>query len=248
MALNHIQQQWIDTNSTDYSDYSVLFINCSLKKSPEPSNTQALFSTIEEQLKALNVSVETVRARDYEVATGVYPDMTEHGEAKDDWPQLYKKVMAADILILGTPIWLGEPSSVCRLVIERLYGNSGILNEKGQYAFYGKVGGVVITGNEDGVKHCAMSVLYGLQHLGFTIPPQSDAGWIGDIGPGPSYADENSGGPENDFTNRNSTFMMWNLLHTAKMIKDQGGFKSHGNKRAAWDAGSDPDHPNPDYR
>ena len=248
MALNNIQKQWIDTNSTDYSDFSVLFINCSLKKSPEPSNTQALFSTIEEQLKALNISVETVRARDHAIATGVYPDMTEHGEKEDEWPELYKKVMAADILILGTPIWLGEPSSVCRLIIERLYGNSGIVNEKGQYAFYGKVGGVVITGNEDGVKHCAMSMLYGLQHLGFTIPPQSDAGWIGDIGPGPSYSDKDSGGPENDFTNRNSTFMMWNLLHVAKMIKDQGGFKSHGNKRAAWDAGSDPDHPNPDYR
>ena len=121
--------------------------------------------------------------------------------------------------MLGTPIWLGEKSSVCTRVIERLYGNSAELNEHGQYAYYGKVGGCLITGNEDGVKHCAMNMLYSLQHLGYTIPPQADAGWIGEAGPGPSYLDEGSGGPENDFTNRNTTFMTWNLLHTARLLR-----------------------------
>ena len=95
-----------------------------------------------------------------------------------------------------------------------------LLNDAGQYAFYGRVGGCLITGNEDGVKHCAMNVLYSLQHLGYTIPPQADAGWIGEAGPGPSYLDPGSGGPENDFTNRNTTFMTWNLLHLARMLKD----------------------------
>ena len=89
----------------------------------------------------------------------------------------------------------------------------GELNSKGQWAFYPKVGGCLITGNEDGIKHCSMNVLYSLQHIGFTIPPQADAGWIGPVGPGPSYLDEGSGGPESDFTNRNTTFMTWNLLH-----------------------------------
>ena len=88
-------------------------------------------------------------------------------------------VQAADILVLGTPIWLGEKSSVCTRMIERLYGNSAQLNEHGQYAYYGKVGGYQ-TGNEDGIKHCSMNVLYSLQHLGYTIPPQADAGWIGE--------------------------------------------------------------------
>ena len=100
---------------------------------------------------------------------------------------------------------------MCTRVIERLYGNSSLLNEHGQYAYYGKVGGCLITGNEDGIKHCSMNILYSLQHLGLTIPPQADAGWIGEAGPGPSYLDEGSGGPENDFTNRNTTFMTWNL-------------------------------------
>ena len=115
-------------------------------------------------------------------------------------------------------IWLGEKSSVCTKVIERLYGNSHLLNDDGQYAYYGRVAGCLVTGNEDGVKHCAMNILYSLQHLGYVIPPQADAGWIGEAGPGPSYLDPGSGGPENDFTNRNTTFMTWNLLHLARML------------------------------
>ncbi len=104
-------------------------------------------------------------------------------------------------------------------MIERLYGNSHLLNSAGQYAYYGRVGGCLVTGNEDGVKHCAMNVLYSLQHLGYVVPPQADAGWIGEAGPGPSYLDPGSGGPENDFTNRNTTFMTWNLLHLARMAR-----------------------------
>lgn len=102
--------------------------------------------------------------------------------------------------------------------------------------------------NEDGVKHCAMNILYSLQHLGYVIPPQADAGWIGEAGPGPSYLDPGSGGPENDFTNRNTTFMTWNLLHLARMVKDAGGIPAHGNQRSAWDAGCRFDFANPDYR
>ncbi len=94
-----------------------------------------------------------------------------------------------------------------------------------------------MTGNEDGVKHCAMNILYSLQHLGYTIPPQADAGWIGEAGPGPSYLDEGSGGPENDFTNRNTTFATWNMLHLARILKDAGGIPAHGNQRSEWDAG-----------
>jgi hypothetical protein len=93
-----------------------------------------------------------------------------------------------------------------------------------------------------------MGVLYSLQHLGFTVPPQADAGWIGEAGPGPSYLDENSGGPENDFTQRNTTFMTWNLLHMAKMLKDSGGIPAHGNQRSKWEAGCRFDHPNPEHR
>lgn len=201
-----------------------------------------------EILEKNGVAVDMMRPVDYHIAYGVYPDMREHGWDADEWPVLYDKVKAADILILGSSIWLGEKTSVCTKVIERLYASSGDLNEHGQYAYYGRVGGCLITGNEDGIKHCSMSILYALQHLGFTIPPQADAGWIGEAGPGPSYLDAGSGGPENDFTNRNTTFMTWNLLHLARMLKDAGGVPAHGNQRSKWDAGCRFDFENPEHR
>ena len=236
------QSQW------DFSDLSAVFINTSLKKSPERSHTQGLMDISGEIMRRQGVSVETFRAADHVIAPGVWPDMTEHGWDRDDWPEIFAKVIAAEILVLGTPIWLGEKSSICTKVIERLYGNSSDLNEAGQYAYYGRVGGCLVTGNEDGIKHCSMNILYSLQHLGYVIPPQADAGWIGEAGPGPSYLDVGSGGPENDFTNRNTTFMTWNLLHMARMIKDAGGMPVHGNQRSEWDAGCRFDFPNPEYR
>jgi multimeric flavodoxin WrbA len=174
--------------------------------------------------------------------------MTEHGVTRDEWPALLERVLAADILVLATPIWLGERSSIATRVIERVYSASGQTNDVGQYLYYGRVGGVLVTGNEDGVKHVAMGALYSLQHLGYTIPPQADAGWIGEAGPGPSYLDEGSGGPENDFTNRNTTFMTWNLMHLARLLKDAGGVPAHGNQRSEWDAGCRFDFPNPEHR
>lgn len=246
MAMNAIQKEWIETNQTDYSDLRVLFINNTLKKSPETSNTEGLLTKVRELFEAVDVKVETLRSVDYVIAPGVYPDMTKKGWEKDEWPKIFEKVMEADILILATPIWLGQASSQCQKVIERLYAHSGETNEKGQYIFYGKVGGVIITGNEDGVKHCAMGMLYSLQHIGFTISPQADAGWIGDIGPGPSYCDKGSGGPENDFTNRNTTFMVWNILHLARMLKDQKGLPAHGNQPAKWKKKNE--NANPEYR
>ena len=231
-----------------YDDLRALFINCTLKRSPEPSHTDHLMEASRHILREQGVSVETVRAVDHHIAPGVQPDMTEHGHERDDWPALYEKVHAAHILVIGTPIWLGEKSSVCSRVIERLYSQSGETNEKGQYVYYGRVGGCIVTGNEDGIKHCAMTVLYALQHLGYVIPPQADAGWIGEAGPGPSYADAGSGGPENDFTQRNVTFMTWNLMHLANLLRRSGGIPAHGNQRGAWAAGCRFDHPNPDYR
>ncbi len=248
MALNEQQEQMCAENETDFSDLKAMFINCTLKKSPEQSHTQGLMDISMEIMRRNDIGVDHVRAADHEIPTGVYEDMTEHGWDQDDWPGIQERVMAADILVLGAPIWLGEKSSVCTKVVERLYGYSGKLTDAGQWAYYGRAGGCLITGNEDGVKHCAMNILYSLQHVGYSIPPQADAGWIGEAGPGPSYLDEDSGGPANDFTNRNTTFMSWNLMHLARLLKDAGGFPAHGNIRADWDAGCSLDFPNPDYR
>ena len=156
VTLNEMQMEMIESSTTDYSDLRALFINCTLKRSPERSHTQGLMDLSEEIMRRNGVEVENIRAIDHDIAAGVWPDMTEHGWDVDEWPEIFEKVIAADILVLGMPIWLGEKSSVCTKVIERLYGNSHLLNDAGQYAYYGRVGGCLVTGNEDGVKHCAL--------------------------------------------------------------------------------------------
>ena len=159
-----------------FDDLRALFINCTLKRSPEISNTQGLADRSIAIMRQHGVAVDVLRAADLDIATGVWPDMTEHGWPTDAWPGIYQQVLGADILVLAGPIWLGDNSSVMKRVIERLYSCSHLLNEAGQYVYYGRVAGCLITGNEDGIKHCAMNVLYSLQHLCYTIPPQADAG------------------------------------------------------------------------
>jgi multimeric flavodoxin WrbA len=248
LELTEKQEQLCAESRWDFSDLRAIYVNCTLKRSPEVSNTQGLADRSIAVMERNSVSVEVIRAIDHEIATGVQADMTDHGWKRDDWPPIFEKVIAADILVLLSPIWLGEKSSVCTQVIERLYGNSHLLNDAGQYAYYGRVGGCIITGSEDVAKHCAMNILYSLQHLGFTIPPQADSGWLGEAGPGPSYLDEGSGGPENDFTNRNTTFLTWNMLHLARMLRDAGGIPAHGNQRPEWEAGARFDYENPEHR
>lgn len=247
MTLNLIQEALCARNTTDFSDLRAVFLNCTLKHPDHASHTGLLLGVSAEIMRKNGVHVEVIRPAGLRIAFGVQPDMTEHGWDRDEWPALFQKIDAAHILVIGTPIWLGEESSVCRLMIERLYGMSGGLNEKGQSSFYGKVGGAVVTGNEDGIKHCSMTILYALSHLGFTVPPQADCGWIGEAGPGPSYGDDGVG-LDNDFTQRNTTIMTWNLLHVSRMLKDAGGLPSHGNDRNAWKAGCRADYENPEHR
>jgi multimeric flavodoxin WrbA len=226
----------------DFSGLKTIFFNGTLTKSPEPSHTELLIDVSRGIMEKHGVQVEVIRTIDHDIATGVWPDMREHGWAKDEWPEIYNRVEAANILVLAGPIWLGDNSSQTKKIIERLYACSDLLNEQGQYAYYGKVGGSLITGNEDGIKHCTMNTLYSLQHLGCVIPPQADAGWIGEVGPGPSYGDDDGKGGhygfDNDFTNRNTTFMTWNLMHLAQMLKSAGGIPAYGNQRTAWDKGT----------
>jgi len=236
----------------DFSGTKALFFNCTLKKSPEKSHTELLIDASRKIMEKHGVKTELIRPIDHNIATGVYPDMREHGWKADEWTDISPKVMAADIVVVAGPIWLGDNSSVTKRIIERLYAHSGELNGRLQYRFYGKVGGAIITGNEDGIKHCAMNILYSLQHIGFTVPPNADAGWIGEAGPGPSYGDKledgTRAGLDNDFTNRNTTFMTWNLLHMSKLLKDAGGVPGYGNQRKKWDAGTRFDFENPEYR
>jgi multimeric flavodoxin WrbA len=158
-----------------FDDLRALFINCTLKRSPGVSHTQGLADRSIAIMRRHGVTVDVLRAVDLDIATGVWPDMTDHGWPSDAWPGIYQQVLAADILVLAGPIWLGDNSSVMKRVIERLYSCSHLLNGAGQYAYYGRVAGCLITGNEDGIKHCAMNVLYSLQHLARML---RDAGGI----------------------------------------------------------------------
>ena len=250
--LDDTQRKLCDDNTTDFSDLKALTINCTLKPSPGGSHTDKLLGVAEAILVRNQLALEQVRLVDHTIAPGVYPDMTEQGAERDDWPAIWKKVEAADILIVGTPIWLGEKSSVCQRLIERLYAHSGQTNDKGQYVFYGKVGGCIVTGNEDGIKHVAAGVLYAMSHVGYTIPPQADAGWIGEAGPGPSYGDElddgSRAGVDNSFTRQNTTFATWNMLHMARMLKDAGGLPAYGNSQELWSEGMRFGSPDPQHR
>ncbi|MBA3563428.1 MAG: flavodoxin family protein [Gammaproteobacteria bacterium] len=229
MELNAKQKQLVEKSRWDFSDLRALFLNCTLKRTPEPSHTDGLIDIPRAILEQNGVVVEVLRPVDHDIAYGVSIDMTEHGWERDEWPRIYAKALAADILVLATPIWLGEKSAICTKIVERLYAASGEKNERGQYIYYNRVGGCLVTGNEDGAKHCGMNLLYSLQHIGYAVPPQADAYWVGEAGPGPSYCDEESGGRENEFTQRSACFMAWNLLHLARMIKDAGGLPAHGN-------------------
>ncbi len=223
----------------DFGGLRAVFVNCSLKAQPTDSHTMRLIHRSAGIMRRLGVDVDVIHALEHDIAVGMVTDATEHGRDRDDWPALQTRIMDADILVLGTPIWLGEPSSVATLVIERLYAYSGERNEHGQYLYYGKVGGCIVTGNEDGVKACSKQLLYALSHIGYSIPPQADCGWIGEAGPGPSYGDVVEGasapaGYDNDFTNRNTTIMTYNLLHLARLLSAAGGFPVGGNVAEAW--------------
>jgi multimeric flavodoxin WrbA len=189
-----------------------LFLNASLKDSSEASNTDALSEEVQEIFIKEGIDSEIIRLADYKIAYGMEGDM---GNG-DEWPRIFEKVLAADILIIATPLWLGEKSSVATLAIERLYGSSSKTNEKGQSLYYNKVGGVVVTGNEDGAKHASASVLYALSHIGFVIPPNVDAYWVGEAGPGPSYTETNR---DNAFTKKHVQMLAYNTIHLAEMLK-----------------------------
>ena len=250
--LSDKQREVCTACSVDFSDLKAVLFNATLKHPSQPSHTDTLLDVVAEIFETQSVGVVRHRLSAHDLPPGVYPDMREHGWEKDDWPELAEDVFAADIVVIGSPIWLGEKSSLAQLLIERLYAHGGETNDKGQYRFYGKVGGCVVTGNEDGIKHVAMGILYSLQHVGFTVPPQADCGWIGEAGPGPSYGDELEGGRragfDNEFTQRNTVFMAFNLMHAARMLKDRGGYPAVGNVRTEWDAGCRPGWPNPEHR
>jgi multimeric flavodoxin WrbA len=134
MKLNKKQRDLCEASKWNFADLKALFLNCTLKRTPELSHTEGLIEISKAIMEKNGVTVDVLRPVDYDIAYGVYPDMTQQGWERDDWPAIYQQVKAADILVITSPIWLGEKSSICTNTIERLYSNSADLNENGQYA------------------------------------------------------------------------------------------------------------------
>jgi multimeric flavodoxin WrbA len=193
---------------------SALGLNCTLKKSPEQSHTEALMNRVLDLMAEHGVETEILRPVDYAIKFGVSSD---EGDG-DEWPHVLEKVKAADIILMGMSIWFGVRSSVAQMVVERLDGTYNERNEQGQYPLYNKVAGVVVTGNEDGAHASAETTLFNMTHLGCVVPPNADTYWVGDAGPGPSYLD--AGGPEHPYTQRTSSWCAHNLLHMAVILRD----------------------------
>lgn len=191
-----------------------VILNCTLKKSPEVSNTEALIRKVVDLMTPLSVESEIVRVVDHHIPFGVESDLG----AGDEWPQIYEKLKAADIVIIGTPIWFGVRGSVAQLVIERLDGsyNDGD-RVTGQFPLYGKVAGVIVTGNEDGAHDAAGTTLFNLSHLGCVVPPNVDTYWVGDAGPGPSYIE--AGGDRHLYTNKTARYLAHNVTWMARLLR-----------------------------
>jgi multimeric flavodoxin WrbA len=158
------------------TDLTALALVCTLTPSPEPSSSELMAKHILDELKGQGVSTSSVRVVDYDVKRGVLTDM---GDG-DEWPAIRAMVLAADILVLSIPIWMGHPSSVAQQVMERLDADLSETNEQGQPIMYGKVATVAVVGNEDGAHKVIADMMQALNDIGFSLPAQGGTYWVGE--------------------------------------------------------------------
>lgn len=152
-------------------------LNATLKASGgEPSSTDRMLALIASAMSKVGVETETIRLADFNIKPGVSSD---EGEG-DDWPAIRQKVLDADILILGTPIWLGQPSSVSKRALERMDAFLEETDDAGRMVSYGRVAAVAVVGNEDGAHHVCAELYQALNDVGFTIAANAVAYWVGE--------------------------------------------------------------------
>lgn len=188
-----------------------LVINCTLKPSPATSNTEALAKVVNDKLRAEDVEVTEVRAVDKDLKPGVETDM---GEG-DEWPSIHQALLEADILVIATPTWMGRPASVTQRVLERMDAMIAETDDSERPVAYGKVAGVVVTGNEDGAHHVISEVTGALIDIGFTIPGQAWTYWNRGPGPGKSYLEDDSG---HEWSRTTGETAAQNLVAAAKAL------------------------------
>lgn len=189
-----------------------LVLNCTLKPSPAPSNSAALAAVVEEALRGHDVEVVNVRLVDMKIAFGVSDD---EGDG-DQWPQVRAQVLDSEILILAVPTWLGHPSSLAQLVLERLDALITETDDDGLPLAYNRVAGVVNVGNEDGAHHVVTEIAGALLDIGFTVPAQAWTYWHLGPGPGPDYLDSDQG---KDYSSKQARAMAANLVGVARALQ-----------------------------
>jgi len=189
-----------------------LVLNCTLKPSPETSSTEALAQVVIDELEKGGAEVEMVRLVDLNIKPGV---KTDQGEG-DDWPAVHEKIMAANIVVFATPTWVGQMSSICMRALERMDALFEETDDSGRPVPFGKVGGIVITGNEDGAHHIVATVSQALIDMGFTMAAQSWTYWHLGPGPGPDYVETDDGHDYSDRVGRNAAR---NMLALAKVLR-----------------------------
>jgi multimeric flavodoxin WrbA len=192
----------------------VLAFNCSLKsvRGQETSSTQVLLGQVMEAMREQGATGDVVRAVDHNIKPGVQSD---EGEG-DDWPALRQRVINADILIMATPIWLGQPSSVSKRVMERMDAFLGETDGRGRMPSYGKVALAVVVGNEDGAHHCAAELIQALTEVGFTAPPGSVTYWVGEAQGSKVYKDLKS---TPKVVAETTAMLASNAVHLARLLK-----------------------------
>jgi multimeric flavodoxin WrbA len=166
-----------------------LILNCSLKPSPEPSNTAALAKVVADALREKEVEVTEVRLVDHEIKPGVETDM---GEG-DEWPSIHEAILSAEILVVATPTWIARPSSLAQRMLERMDAMISETDDEERPVAYNRVAGVVVTGNEDGAHHVISEVAGALGDIGFTVPGQAWTYWNKGPGPGEDYSETEEG-------------------------------------------------------
>jgi multimeric flavodoxin WrbA len=189
-----------------------LALNCTLKRSPDASNTAALAQVVLDALVARGADAEMIRVADHVIEPGV---VSEAVSDADEWPALRAKVVAADILVVATPTWLGQPSSIAKRVLERMDAMLSETKDDGRPIAYDKVAGVVVTGNEDGAHHCISEISGALVDIGYTVACQGWTYW--NKGPGPGE-EEYLSTDEKEWSNTTGKTAAQNLMAVAEAL------------------------------
>jgi multimeric flavodoxin WrbA len=186
-------------------------LNCTLKRSPEPSSTEALARVLVGALEGGGAACELIRAVDLNLLPGT---STDEGEG-DEWPGVHEKLLASEILVLATPTWLGQPSSVAKRVLERMDAMISETGDDGVPVAFSRVAGFVVTGNEDGAHHVIAELAQAVIDIGYTVPAQAWTYWNKGPGPGPTYLETDEG---HDWAASTARTAAGNLIATAKAL------------------------------